>query len=1104
LTTQPLEAQKDILGYTLQERIGSGGFGEVWSAVAPGGLLKAIKIVYGFHDEKRAQAEMKALDRVKELRHPFLLSLERIEIFEGQLVVVTELADNSLADVYNEYAAKGETGIPRDELVKYMKCAADALDYLSDSHNLQHLDVKPENLLMVSGHVKVADFGLIKDLQNASQSLMSGMTPAYAAPELFDGRPGVKSDQYSLAIVYQEMLTGIRPFPGSTPAQLAAQHMHGKPNLRPLPKGDQPVIAKALSKDPNVRYKSIRDMVEELSNKKRAVKKAIRRTQPSRQNSDTESKTMQSVGTGSNRDVTAVISGVGLPFQAAKHQSLDPPVCDEADAKLRPTIVVTVGNTANRIAQKIKKQIVCRHGSTENVPSIKLLCIDTDRQSLENFRMESGTGALNSEEIIETPLRKPEVYRGRSKMHLSWLSRRWIYNVPRSLQTEGLRPLGRLAFADHFETICDRIQAAIQQIVSEENLAKTADTLDLDPGDIEPRVYIVTSISGGSGSGMALDLGYTIKLLMHEAGIKTSSVSAIMLHSTYQRTRDSGLSAANAFAFLTEMRHFVENGFPGDESVGLPDFEDEPPFDFTYFNHLGDDLRQSEFDEKLDKIAQYVYLSTSSKCSLFFDECRKLESNIDHFALRTFGICSTGPGSLNMGEAAVNRISHGLLRRWMHGDSEHEFDAVGEAEKAFSEMELDQDAVIEKVSAFAHEILEGQFDAISAGAIDIAFGGSSERTSNLSAYLDGIYGCPISRRDSSHVDPESCLALEEKVGNCASEIGDKISTKVLEMVGGEKMNLFEAKLTANACITKLAGLREQLERASEQCEQSIHQLLATISQSSIDRTRAKPVDLENFESLLNDYCLQRFQEFVMRHAKVYYRGLANIIEAPHAMMQRYMGQLGTIKDWFQAVDDFPETDDEVEFSMDRLLSDSVNQEIDQHIQRTETQVYESLIKERGGFLEVLRESGLMKNQLPKEIKLSAQRVLADAYKKVSLENVIAQNDICPEQLVKWLKERIRDARPQIDDCGGASRLMIGLPALSGDSVLPAILEQQFNLKGCTIKGTQGNFVICFEGEDITLANVAFRLLEARPDAIELVKRIHTRNDIEWTTLDDLL
>ena len=331
--------------------------------------MKALKIVYGFHDEKRALAEMKALDRVKQLRHPFLLSLERIEIYEKQLVVVTELADNSLADVFNDFTARGEPGIPRDDLLKYIRCAADALDYLSDEHQLQHLDIKPENLLMVSGHVKVADFGLIKDLQNASQSLMSGMTPAYAAPELFDGRPGTRSDQYSLAIVYQEMLTGVRPFPGNTPAQLAAQHMHGKPNLRPLPKSDQDVIAKALSKDASVRFNSCRDMAEELSNKKRSVKKAVRRTPPTRIVNDTESGTIAFQDVNDARDVTALLSGA-LPFKAAEVTAIDPPECDVKNARLQPALIIGVGSTGSRIVEKVKKRLFSRHGSLESIPAI--------------------------------------------------------------------------------------------------------------------------------------------------------------------------------------------------------------------------------------------------------------------------------------------------------------------------------------------------------------------------------------------------------------------------------------------------------------------------------------------------------------------------------------------------------------------------------------------------------------------------------------------------------------------------------------------------------------------------------------------------------------
>ena len=93
-----LISTEPIAGYSLKERIGAGGYGEVWKADVPGGLAKAVKFVYGRLDERRAACELKALGRIKEVRHPFLLSLERIEIIDGQLIIITELADMSLKD----------------------------------------------------------------------------------------------------------------------------------------------------------------------------------------------------------------------------------------------------------------------------------------------------------------------------------------------------------------------------------------------------------------------------------------------------------------------------------------------------------------------------------------------------------------------------------------------------------------------------------------------------------------------------------------------------------------------------------------------------------------------------------------------------------------------------------------------------------------------------------------------------------------------------------------------------------------------------------------------------------------------------------------------
>ena len=139
-----------------------------------------------------------------------------------------------------------------------------------------------------------------------------------------------------------------------------------------------------------------------------------------------------------------------------------------------------------------------------------------------------------------------------------------------------------------------------------------------------------------------------------------------------------------------------------------------------------------------------------------------------------------------------------------------------------------------------------------------------------------------------------------------------------------------------------------------------------------------------------------------------------------------------------------------------------------------------------------------------EVSKQAQRVLADAYKKLSLDQVLAENSVPPEQLAKWLNDQMRRASPNVNDCGGGTRLLIGIPSLSEDNSLETTLSKQFELQACTIRGTDGSFTFCFEGEGVGLANVAYRLLQERPDVLELVKRIPTRCDVECKSLNDLL
>jgi serine/threonine protein kinase len=262
-----------IPGYRLIEPLGRGGFGEVWKCEAPGGLFKAIKFVRGADDDitcthTGADQELHALQYIKSIRHPFLLSIERVEIVGNDLVIVTELADKSLHDLLQEYRGKGEAGLPRRELLGYLREAAEVLDLMNQEYGLKHLDVKPRNLFLVGKHVKVADFGLVSSLSDlfadGGEGLMGAITPLYAAPETFSGKVTLYSDQYSLAVSYHELLTGELPITGKGVRHLMLLASTAVPDLSRLPEYDRPILARALAKEPRDRFSSCMAFVEAL------------------------------------------------------------------------------------------------------------------------------------------------------------------------------------------------------------------------------------------------------------------------------------------------------------------------------------------------------------------------------------------------------------------------------------------------------------------------------------------------------------------------------------------------------------------------------------------------------------------------------------------------------------------------------------------------------------------------------------------------------------------------------------------------------------------------------------------------------------------------
>ncbi len=240
---------------------------EVWECIAPGGLLKAAKIVpisNSLASDPNPGQEYAAFEAVRAARHPFLLGFERVEWVGDELIMVLELADSTLADWAEECQQAGLPGIPRGELLRYLADAAEALDYLADRLEVQHLDIKPSNLFLLSGRLKVGDFGLARKHTDATSGISTAVTPRYAAPEVLAGSLSLRADQYALAIVYQELLTGTLPFDGSWPRQLMLQHLGAEPDLAGLPPADRPVVARALAKEPDHRFRSCTEFLAQL------------------------------------------------------------------------------------------------------------------------------------------------------------------------------------------------------------------------------------------------------------------------------------------------------------------------------------------------------------------------------------------------------------------------------------------------------------------------------------------------------------------------------------------------------------------------------------------------------------------------------------------------------------------------------------------------------------------------------------------------------------------------------------------------------------------------------------------------------------------------
>ncbi len=260
--------------YEIHKRVGRGGMADVF--LARDRLLDrqvAIKVLFpefavdpNFVERFRREAQAAA-----NLSHPNIVNVYDWGKYEGTYFIAMEYVQGrTLAEIL-----KTNKRLTPKQAAEIASEVAAALGFAHEA-GLAHRDIKPANILIgTNGQVKVADFGIARAMNSATESNLTQVgsvmgTASYFSPEQAQGaQPDPRSDLYSLGIVMYEMVAGKPPFTGENPVAIAYKQVHDQPTplnkiVEGIPRPFEAIVAKLLAKDPKLRYSSAHALRDDL------------------------------------------------------------------------------------------------------------------------------------------------------------------------------------------------------------------------------------------------------------------------------------------------------------------------------------------------------------------------------------------------------------------------------------------------------------------------------------------------------------------------------------------------------------------------------------------------------------------------------------------------------------------------------------------------------------------------------------------------------------------------------------------------------------------------------------------------------------------------
>jgi len=625
-----------------------------------------------------------------------------------------------------------------------------------------------------------------------------------------------------------------------------------------------------------------------------------------------------------------------------------------------------------------------------------------------------------------------------------------------------------------------------------------------------PRIFIVASTSGGSGSGMALDIAFGMRQLLAEQNISDENLCVVLAHATDRKAATRDIAIANSYACLQELKYFSRFPFHGGDVTGgftgLPN---------TYITHLGDELNDQQFESGAESLADFMYRASVTRAAAFFDACHNAPGDggerhgptVRSFAIRTFGAASTTVTSL-----AADNLCKTFIDQWRgEPDALQEFapppttatlilrekqstessrDAAVQklAEERIENYELTCPGVQDKIDGIVQRLIGG--DVVAWVRKTLAKQTDLPMSTPADAALEALFG-----RLATMVEPY----LEQ----VAQMVAEGLSNWIMDLLRTHELRVRGARVAADWIVEHFRNVRHRIMGqlpAVENQRATVAQALKPLTVEHLMRSPVRESGGTRGSDVSPEAFVARFMQLTVEEIEL--RAASQVVARVQTVMRAMGDQLMDLRrelsqlsaQFVAAPVDGNSGTVQLWHEMSTELATSLRQALPATLAELERAVGQEFFDHEAGLRQTLHIEPDTRNKLPSALRSAARMIVQRVHKTANQSRgscaggasggLPTLNEVVAPANGRWMEQ-------------GAIRKLVVLPSANALAQQSGELERNMGGECSLVVDPNEDPMVCIEAEQIPLRDVLDLLAEGRADIPQVAERLHTRIDVNW-------